>query len=266
MAEKYDNPTKDTWRGWAWNQISERMGKSYSYRPKTVCVLAGSIAADLRCAAKHNVNCVGVDFDSDCVACFRDSGGVAVQDSLQNQIFAMQPNGVIADLLCGCTPGAGSMLLDSIAASEAVVFNFLRGRDKGIQRFPSEVPDYTKRQPCAVEVGKHRGRIAISIAGKLINELYYGASREDYFVPDKIWDKLRPSYYSYKSKDGGQFFDSVAVSCGDFGLTDSGKKFFRMQAPEKSKRKAAAAKALMTMARNKKPKKTIDILTTRSYI
>lgn len=136
----YDNKVKEAWRGWAWNQIKNRLKSSFN---KRVCVLAGDIAGDLPKSVKHGFECVGVDVNQACVDEFRSSGGVAVKDQLRYQLACLKPDGLIADLTSGTTTKNLAMLCDSIYLCDAVVFNFLRGRDKGMHEVDGTAPSYS---------------------------------------------------------------------------------------------------------------------------
>lgn len=251
-STRYANATKATWRGWAWNQLASRMGKSYKYSPKRVIVLAGDSSGDMPHAFKHRVECIAVDSKTNCVEKWRDDGGVGVCDSLKNQVCAIQPSGVIGDFVCGVTPDGAALLVDCMAICDAVVFNFLRGRDRGIRSFDGDIPHYFDRKMLREPIGNHRGKIAVIGAAMLLGENCGLIEQGDKFVPQSIFDKLRPSFYSYKSKDGGQFFDSVAVTTKGFILSSiHDKEAVRRVAPVSSRRKAAAAKAVLTAKRKK---------------
>jgi hypothetical protein len=253
MGEVYDNATKDSWRGWAWNQLETRLGKSYAYAPKKVCVLAGDIAGDLPHAVKRNIDCVAVDTSQNCVRRFRENGGVATNDGLHNQIIALQPDGIIADLVSGVTVNSCRMMIDATGVCDAVIFNLLRGRDKGMGEADLMMPSFYGREKRLEYVGKHRGRLLLLFAGAVISEMWLGTEKGSRFVPDELFNYMKPSFYSYRSVDSGQYFDSVAVTTKDFRLGGGKAEMDRLRtyAPVDSRRKAAAAKALLTSRRQR---------------
>ena len=246
---KYTNPTKSTWRGWSWNQVVQRAGKSCSHYKKTVCVLAGDSAGDVVHAEKHGVRCVAIDYSEGNVKNYRQSGGVAVQDSLKNQLTALTPDCLIADFVNGITVDNMALMLDSVIVCDAVVFNFLRGRDPlGGQLAAcgdAVIASYDGRRRLSVECGKHRGRLSAMLLAWACAEMWYGIDRDARLIPDDLFAKMRPSFYSYKSSDGGQYFDSVAITTKDFRIEQS-KPWIAGLAPIDSRRKAAAAKAVLT--------------------
>jgi hypothetical protein len=248
-VQKYANPTKATWRGWSWNQVMQRSGKSYLHAKKTVCVLAGDSAGDAGHAERHGVKCVAIDYSVDNVRTFRDTGGVAIQDSLKNQIVAMTPDCLIADFVNGITFDNLGLALDAITICDAVVLNFLRGRDalggKMARAGDSMVPHYSGRRVVVEPTGKHRGKLAAVILGWMCAEDWYGIDRERKFIPAEVFDKMKPSFHSYRSKDSGQYFDSVAITTKDFRIHEA-KDWVQSLAPQASRRKAAAAKAVLT--------------------
>ena len=144
----------------------QRAGKSYVHAKKTVCVLAGDSAGDAVYSERHKVRCVAIDYDISNVETFRAAGGVAVQDSLKNQILALTPDCVIADCVNGITVDNIALLLEAITVCDAVVLNLLRGRDpvggemvKQMSGLTYVVPHY--KGGCVVEdaIEKHRGKM-----------------------------------------------------------------------------------------------------------
>lgn len=260
----YDNATKETWRGFAWNQVSERL-KRVPGSQQRVCVLAGDIAADRECATKRGLECVAVDCNLSAVKNYRRAGGVAIQDRLKNQILTLQPHALIADLVSGITPEVVSMYWSALGLCDVVVFNLLRGRDKGIGDRAQElaeanvqVPEYTGRHASWSPIGKHRGRLLyimgvaaqIDAYCKLKNisptgvECVSAANR----VTNRIADEMRPRFYSYRSVDSGQYFDTVVVTA--YNNSKHADKLVREQirnmAPKKSRQRTAAARAVLT--------------------
>lgn len=258
----YDNATKDTWRGFVWNQVADRLKRCPGTKQR-VCVLAGDIAADRECATKRKLECVAVDCNLSAVKTFRKAGGVAIQDQLVNQIRVLQPSAVIADLVCGITPSVREMYFDAIFLCDVVVFNLLRGRDKGVGEYVRaarkhniEVPEVVGRNMQWAPVNKHRGRLLFASAvGALARDCCgTGGSNADdeiaRFIEKEAWEMM-PRYYSYQSKDSGQYFDTVVVTSNIFSRYTSVeiRKRERLSAPKASRQRAAAAKAILTTRR-----------------
>jgi hypothetical protein len=217
-------------------------------------VLAGDSAGDAVYAERHKVSCVAIDYDISNVNTFRKTGGVAVQDSLQNQIMALTPDCVIADCVNGITVDNIALLLDAITVCDAVVLNLLRGRDpvggdmvKQMQGFAYTVPHYKRGDVVVESIEKHRGKMAALLIAAACNEMWYDRPRSS-AVPQDVFDRMRPSFYSYRSMDSGQYFDSVAITTKDFRIEQS-KRWIASLAPQMSRNKASAAKAVLTRGR-----------------
>lgn len=251
MARKYDNPAKQTWRGWAWNQLQRRGVVAGS----TVLVLAGDNAMDLAWAEKRGIHAIGVDFKNEFVKTYRRNGGIGICDNAHSQLFALKPDAVILDFTGGVTPKSLAFLRDCSRGCVAVIANFRRGQDTGYN-------------PAGIEwIEKHRGRGALTKLVfnrmvELINDKNVDGDIHDAIISSledgsdefilAMKEAYKPSYYSYKSQESkhSAYYDSIAIShpnpsvlkeirdstwCSDLG----------------SKRKAAAAKALLTMRRNR---------------
>jgi hypothetical protein len=247
MAEKYNNPTKDTWRGWAWNQIADR-----KVMPgETVMVLCGDGAFDYEVGRKKGFNVVGVDVAKHCVNIARNKGGVAICDTLQNQIVTIKPKAVIADMLGGCTSDTLATLFDAIGLCDVVVANLLRGRDRGIQELPGCIPSYKGRVKSMVPIGRHRGRISLVYLLTLMHQPTKD-SPPVRRIPWEEFESFKPSYYTYKSKDSKKLhYDSLAITTRHIGIRNYDDQKLLSTIPKSSRRKAAAAKALLTMQRER---------------
>lgn len=255
----YDNATKDTWRGFVWNQVADRLKRCPGAQQR-VCVLAGDIAADREHATKRKLECVAVDCNLSAVKTFRKAGGVAVQDQLQNQLLALQPSAVIADLVSGLDFRVFRMFVTAQLLCDVVVFNLLRGRDKGMGEYARDianvglrVPEVTGRRVRWVPVGKHRGRMLFAQGMRLTAKTvmsWQGMSLEaaDAYL-EKFCVAMSPRFYSYQSKDSSQYFDTVVVTtqCLSKYNDSESRNLLRACAPKVSRRRAAAAKALLTM-------------------
>lgn len=246
MAEKYNNPTKETWRGWAWNQIRSR-----GVLPgETVMVLCGEGGYDFEIARRKGYSVIGVDINSKCVDSFRAKGGIAVCDSLKDQLITIRPKALIADMLGGATSSTLGMLIDATAICDVVVFNLLRGRDNGICEMPGSIPKFSGRQKSLTEIGKHRGKIATTyLLWHYADEMGFGR-----FIPNSLFEATKPDFHSYRSKDSRNlYYDSGALTTRKCTAIKNGEacdlSVLSNFASRSSNRKAAAAKALLTMRR-----------------
>lgn len=255
MATRYDNPTKQTWRGWQWNQVRSRISRS-NRKPLAVA-LAGDTAEDLRHANKHGIECVAVDNKMRCVKNFRKAGGLASQADLHDYLIAIQPTILLADLTTGVTPDALAMMLDAIGFCDSVAFNFQRGRDRGIRQLSGVVPQYRRqRERVDVPIGKHRGKISLAYVSRLVAEAWYGVNPGQKMLPadvsEDMFQAMKPEYESYKSKDGGNYFDSIVLTTAAFRLQGGEAKRLEGWASAEARSRAGAAKACLTKRRRHK--------------
>lgn len=259
---RYNNATKATWRGWAWNQVAARVP-----RGSTVMVLCGDTAADEEAARKRGLYCVGVDRNEDCVVNFRDNGGIAVKDCISNQLIHQRPDAVILDFLGGLTPVSVSIFSLATLTCKAVAANFLRGRDTlGKQLSDTyggmKLHSYVKDRPTVVNCGRHRGKVMYcTFLHNLVDQAWarrkiLSEVEEANFVK-KFACKYRPCFYSYESKDSkGLHYDSIVITSGLVsdetvaGLEKASRMFTTKKGIE-SRRKAAACKAVLTMRKKK---------------
>lgn len=271
----YDNGTKETWRGWAWNQVASRCVPG-----STVGVLCGDIAADYEVSVRKGFTAIGLDIKQDCVDSFKAKGGLAVKDDVSSQMHYTHFDAMILDELGGVTQSSLMRFSKASGHCSAVVANYLRGRDTvavGIQKHldgfvvPVKMKDRSVKR---IAVSKNRGVLAwvwnrvdaladilaeIPEADWLLLSLEEKLQCEDYrkIFQTAIFEVARkenPQFYSYKSKDSFQYFDSVAFNgCGN-GTTKSNllnvlESLHRRKGKRtmlSSKRKAAALKAVRT--------------------
>src|SRR5690606_15930967 len=153
--------TKQTWRGWAWNQLGGRLAPG-----SRVMVLCGEYGrADIDHANRRGFECVGIDVSRECVDAFRSANGVAVLDKLHRQMLLIQPDGVILDMLGGMTRQSMIDPLWCSLVAKAIVWNGLRGRDPLVshvaQHAGQTVSDYTGggRGTIRSVRGNHRGKV-----------------------------------------------------------------------------------------------------------
>lgn len=282
---KYDNDTKRTWRGWAWNQVSDRVPKG-----SLVGVLCGDIAADSEVSKQKQLRIVGFDLSPCAVDTFRSKGSVAVCDDIGRQLNYIPMDGIILDELGGVSENSLGRFSVAMMRCKAVVANYLRGRDpfgakNGALVSDLEIPVIGKdRRRVLRKVGKHRGAIAFALTKCVgVADVIQWGLDDDFYHRLKIEEKLqcngyaeslkeavpicaesyKPQFYSYQSKDSSQFFDSVAATGAGEGVPKwvgllnrlaayrankgnlQSKAYLKKQTS--SKRKAAAAKAVLTM-------------------
>lgn len=150
----YDNPTKDSWRGWLWNRIVERLPEFRGAMPspgsarmrqvtsqKTVLYLAGPDDGDRPHALKRGFaheNLIALDRCRTVVNKVRGRGVVAINadlcDSVSHWPHDWTLDVIVADFTCGFGKTAESLLqalLSSAAVTDRTVIaiNLLRGRD-----------------------------------------------------------------------------------------------------------------------------------------
>ncbi len=134
-SDHYDNPRKQTWRGWAWNQIADRLGGSL-VPISTGLYLPGPVDRDREAALRKgfaNENLIAIDLDENYVASVRRGGGLATCGRFElvfADIYRRIPiDFVFADYLGGLH--AWSLLLSQLAfgSCHTVCINLMRGRD-----------------------------------------------------------------------------------------------------------------------------------------
>lgn len=279
--KKYSNPTKDTWRGWVWNQIAKRLPKN-----STVVYLCGDYPErDKYFAEKHSLKGIGVDVNPIAVEKSRKNGAVAVHDDVASQIYAMQPDGAILDMLGGFTNNSFSVFEAAKVTCKAFCWNGMRGRDHAISRVYSELAlqDFTVldfgtklKRPIESSCGLHRGKLmwAFSSMDAAIDSSLHLTGKygecDEYSVQAMLHassELSRPAFYTYRSKDGGSYFDSVAafgisenavyknsITAELKGLVDRERESRRKSQSQLTRRKSAAAKAVSTKKRRKRRK------------
>jgi len=271
----YDNGTKETWRGWAWNQVASRC-----IAGSAVGVLCGGIAADYEVSRKKGFTVIGVDTQEECVNTFRKKGGVAIKDDILSQMKFSKFEAIILDELGGLTKNSMYRFSRSGYQCQCIVANYLRGRDPLAVEMQKHLNGFTvpvklkDRSVERIEVNKHRGVLAwVWNRAPAVADIMAGLEEEEWglftleellgcsdYRPsfqeaiDYVAGKENPKFYSYKSKDSGQYFDSVAFTGSGEGLPDQSSLSFSeawqkrhgLKTHAKSKRLAAAAKAVMT--------------------
>jgi hypothetical protein len=278
MNARYENGTKETWRGWVWNRLAEILP-----RGSRVLCLCGDTAGDLPLARKHKFSVVGIDVQRRCVDAFRAEGGTAAQMEIGDAILALQPDGVIIDAMGGITGNSFFKPFLWSLFPKVTVWNLLRGRDPDVEVIRADAQERNRaklvwnyvlgtshlfyRDNCLsaqdmraeyeekVNIIKTLGRCVIA-KGLLLSAAKVGAERlvETCYIPTRVWAMYerdgKPLFYSYRSKDSGCVYDTclwqnrgfVGLNWNRGSLKDAARLL-----PLAVRRKAAAAKALVTM-------------------
>lgn len=192
--DSYQNATKETWRGWAWNQIVERLapGKHLSWKAKcrsmqdkTILYLCGPDDVDREMGLKRgfqNHNLIACDIDKDCIVTVRKNGGIGVSSSLSDVLW-MWPmdwriDAVLADFTCGAnyqtimTFGRSLIHSSGVNGGCVAVVNLLRGRESQINEIREFItgfippPDWPK----IADLSIHRGAMWIVYYYSLVAE------------------------------------------------------------------------------------------------
>lgn len=269
----YFNHTKKTWRRWAWNSIALRSQKLKIKNTVAIC-LAGDIAGDVDEAIKRKITLIGVDHNNNAVLNFRKNGAVAINDSVINQIAYIQPDIAFLDFIGGYSPGINKTANTcNVAAgiSKICCFNILRGHDKhgvlekeklkklftsaglDVSELEIEKTGSTNRASVAfynlIYIGMQSTIKDIEIEhGRLNDNELLSVVKQTH---DLYIKKCNPMYYSYRSKDGGQYFDSIVFNSESLNVIDTNFDSIKKAVKKESRQKSAAAKAILTIKRNK---------------
>ncbi len=276
----YDSGTKQSARCWCWNQVEQRVPKN-----SLVMVLIDDTDFELKEGIRRGFRVVGIDKSKQSIEKGKASGGIAVRDDFINQMESLKPDAAIFDGVSGITKYAMALIDAARYTTRAVVWNGLRGRDKyggmmksSVERSEFKIHCYKKGKPQGhVFPGLHRGMLLYS--KELVNIIKDFDDLVDDFPfpyeedPLKAWSKPeriqylcrfandvfmrhhKPEFMSYRSKDSGQYFDAAAWTQNRefFGRNDldwRDRSLYESAAANRSlasKRKSAAAKALLTM-------------------
>jgi hypothetical protein len=192
-----------------------------------IYVLIGDTTAELQTALRKGFspfNVIGVDIKAKSVEMWRKAGGLAIQGSLDQIIMAskIRPHAIICDFCGGITTSTFNTFwisYMSLAAPGAIALNMLRGRDD-INKMQEQEP-YNLSMICR-GLGlnpKSRGQMIYS---KMLVDCFFFeptiqmgfGNNVDGFMEFavKISRRLAPKFYEYKSKDGGNWFDSMVMS------------------------------------------------------
>ena len=180
--DSYANGTKETWRGWQWNRIVERlpgwrpnMGPSF-YRnlcaDKTVLYLCGPDDFDRQVALKkgfRHENLIACDLDG--VSHVRSGGGLGISCNLIDAISLWPKDWpldvIIADFCGGITRESFDLALSvhwspAVHSGTVLSANFLRGRDAWVNEIRQKIPNHLSGSACQLVFPpgfseKHRG-------------------------------------------------------------------------------------------------------------
>lgn len=253
VRKKYDNETKRHWRKWAWKRIASAASPGWR-----VVYLIGDSALDHQEAESRGLVGIGVDCISTNVANARSKGAIAVNDRLHRQVISIRPDALLADMLGGLTAKSFNGILYTAMGSgvKFVVWNGLRGMDHPVEHDGLSVVDWSSGRPHRTHVGKHRGKMAVLQVCSMFCLQRDGRldiernARQQLLVyqseVDALCRQMRPSFYSYRSEDSGQWFDSVAFSIGWLNAGHDALSLKETRKNKVSKRRAAAAKAVAT--------------------
>lgn len=222
--DNYKFGTKNNWRRWVWNRISDRV--SVPNREAMCVYLPGPndldrVEAKRRGFRDHNL--IGVERDKKTLVSLRDRDVLVVDGDFLDVALAVQKNNrvdvVFGDYMHGLEKGifnrtVNMMFLPNLRQS-VFAFNFLRGRDAStneMRGFSSQWIDFLFPDMAGT---KHRG---MHLYAWLISELLpiffqdeMKSSIEDREIVAKRWmSRLDPSLNTYKS--GPQYFDSIVFT------------------------------------------------------
>ncbi len=240
--DSYDNHTKETWRGWQWNRVVERLLPTEFapvtarevLRAKTALYLAGPDDKDRPHAVRRgfkNENVIAIDTDSDRIKGVRQAGGLAIGSSLQQVLMHWSvdwPVDVVIADFCGGFTNDAEVFVNCLAASPAVgrhtvlSVNMMRGRDAHSNVYRESLERNLRNMPeCMRAFGvKHRGFhwfircvvylqcLECALGGLPIAD----ANNVTLIDPEFLiscWEEMQPAFNSYKSPESGHVFDSI---------------------------------------------------------
>jgi len=243
--DSYDNGTKNTWRGWQWNQIVAHLpefhartvpskGSAAERRvtsTKTVLYLAGPEDLDRAYAIAHGFmaeNLIAIDREQTAIDSIRLSGGIGICGSLEATLAAWPANWkidvLIADFCCGLTKSSIFVALEVIQnpslANAVVAFNGMRGRDAISNDFRA----WCVARGIPAEHVKHRGQLFFCFVAFALSSWIHGLNQRPtaeacHATVTQLWDLGKPVASKYYSKGSGQWFDSVVFGF-PFGFVD----------------------------------------------
>lgn len=260
--DNYDYGIKRNWRRWAWNQLNPELDGVVLY-------LCGPDDYDREIALKKgfkNHNLIAIDINKKNINNVRKNGGIGICGEIGNIIhhWNSRPKitGIIADLCCGLTANVSPIYM-SIMESKGfdencrIVINFLRGREHGLA-----IDAVSWAKDMFVCDTKHRGILFLIIFFTIFidkiekRNLLIKKNIATLFVHimQKELNKIElikmleylflPKFYSYKSINKYQYFDSIAFS-PKIAIIDHNN--FKLILNKKTSQKITALKAVRTM-------------------
>lgn len=242
----YANGTKQTWRGWQWNRICDRIPK-HKRRDAVVAYLCGPDDFDRACAIKRgfvNQNIVAVDVSEENVTRIRRAGGVGIVGNLADILVTWQGHTPLAAIVADFCGGMNKSAIDftisllkcpGVHVGTVVAANFLRGRDCHSNEFRSQFAnvDWTgvkelvaslfSGDASLADFGKHRAFLWSAAAwidfAAAVSEVA-GSPGDARGLELALHMRSQPRYYSYMS--GNNVFDSVVLSWPLQGPESSG--------------------------------------------
>lgn len=257
MKDVFGNGTKETWRGWQWNRVCDRIPKC-ERRDAVVLYLPGPEDRDRSSLINKgfsNHNLIAVDKSPQAVEGVRRGGGVAICENISDVVKAWPPSRrldcISADLLGGFTDSSFKLWLAMILRGRPVVcaMNMMRGRDA-----LGGAVSKSKYQSRYTLPPTHRGAQLIEFAIRYLCFEYESAelTPRQYQVwkakQEQMSNRLSPVFYSYRSQRG-MYYDSVI--CQSF-LPPCDDSILAFDVPERTRRRVAAALAVSTQYRNRR--------------
>lgn len=238
----YGSPSKQTWRGWIWNRVTERIPK-LERRDATILYLVGPSDLDREAALKKgysNRNLIAVDIDQECVDRVRKAGNLAIQGRLEDILVAWPEDWPIAGILADFTCGLDKTLIafqSSLLVCRAIKYghtvvgvNLQRGRDPASNPMRQGLREAIEAME--LNIGKHwrspglwkDGILNTLLDGKhrgkqLISNFMFHAwnSVQDHY--DNIYEYAKvftkicdPVFYSYRQSIEMPYMDSVVFT------------------------------------------------------
>lgn len=278
----YNNLSKQTWRGWAWNRIVERIPKP-DRRTAVGLYLVGPEDLDREVTQKkgfQNHNVIAVDINGDYVQRVRDNGGLAIQGRLEDLITVWPEDWplafVYADFTCGLAQTAKELqaaLMTSRAVQlgkTVVMVNLQRGRDPDSnpvrQAINGALNDYSsvwlasirRRDKIADMImdNRHRGKQFVSVffyhCQKSVTVVDSFTAQQLRQYEKRFLELVNPVFYSYRQDPQTPYMDSTVFTfpSGERGLFNEMLSVYMDIAkrdPRAIKPKIAACRAMRTM-------------------
>lgn len=221
--EDYGNTTKETWRGWWWNQIVAHLPEFHGKRvpakgsaamravtsKKTVLYLCGPDDFDRECALSRGFlseNVIAVDCDAKAVKGIRKRRGLAVRGRLEDVLLAW-PKGwridvVSADLCCGLDRPVLRLVNAMVMSEEmcgvpVLAVNLQRGRDAVSNAFRSDAAQGMGRRLAVFAGWPPPPNRAAAFMVSVVELAARSATNKSYLVGDLV-EQMNPAFLSYR--------------------------------------------------------------------